>query len=44
VHTVYGGAHLFRSDTAGRLGKSRARRFEEYAPDPLDSAEILGDR
>jgi citrate lyase beta subunit len=33
VHTVYGGAHLFKSDTAARLGKVAARAFLEYAPD-----------
>jgi citrate lyase beta subunit len=33
VHTVYGGAHLFKSDTAARLGKVAQRALLEYAPD-----------
>ena len=33
VHTVYGGAHLFKSDTAVRLGEMARRAFEVYAPD-----------
>jgi hypothetical protein len=32
VHTVYGGAHLFRADTAQRLGVLGLRALEEYAP------------
>jgi hypothetical protein len=42
VHTVYGGAHLFRSDTAIRLGRLAARAFEAYAPDAGTFADILG--
>ncbi|MEA2694996.1 MAG: hypothetical protein QOJ16_4383 [Acidobacteriota bacterium] len=34
VHTVYGGAHLFRADTAGRLGARALVALAEYAPDP----------
>ena len=33
VHTVYGGAHLFKSDTAVRLGQLAVRSFETFAPD-----------
>src|SRR4051812_13019228 len=33
VHTVYGGAHLFKSDTAVRLGQLAVRAFESYAGD-----------
>ncbi len=33
VHTVYGGAHLFKADTAGRLGQLAMRSFETFAPD-----------
>ena len=29
VHTVYGGAHLFKADTASRLGSLALRAFEE---------------
>lgn len=32
VHTVYGGAHLFKSDTAQRLGASALKTLLEYAP------------
>ena len=42
VHTVYGGAHLFRSDTAVRLGKLALRSFDEYAPEPSIFAKVLG--
>jgi citrate lyase beta subunit len=34
VHTVYGGAHLFRADTTSRLGALALRSLEEYAPTP----------
>ncbi|MEP7149377.1 MAG: phosphoenolpyruvate kinase [Acidobacteriota bacterium] len=33
VHTVYGGAHLFKADTAVRLGQLATRSFESFAPD-----------
>jgi citrate lyase beta subunit len=33
VHTVYGGAHLFRADTARKLGQLAVRALEEHAPD-----------
>ena len=42
VHTVYGGAHLFKSDTAVRLGSLARRSFDEYAPDASAFARILG--
>ena len=32
VHTVYGGAHLFKSDTTGRLGALARKTLETYAP------------
>ncbi|HLL99811.1 MAG TPA: hypothetical protein VK400_02045 [Pyrinomonadaceae bacterium] len=41
VHTVYGGAHLFKSDTAPRLGALAVRAFETYAPDARAFAEVL---
>jgi hypothetical protein len=41
VHTVYGGAHLFRADLAPRLGESALREMQEYAAEPADLAEIL---
>jgi citrate lyase beta subunit len=42
VHTVYGGAHLFRADVALKLGSIALRTVEEYAPSPEDLAGILG--
>jgi citrate lyase beta subunit len=42
VHTVYGGAHLFRSDTARRLGDLALRSLETYAPNAKAFAEALG--
>ena len=41
VHTVYGGAHLFKSDTAPRLGTLAIRSFETYAPDAQTFAQSL---
>ena len=35
VHTVYGGAHLFKSDTAVKLGELALRSLSRYAPDPI---------
>ncbi len=42
VHTVYGGAHLFRADTAVKLGKLALRSLEAYGPDASTFAEALG--
>ncbi|MGB7921781.1 MAG: hypothetical protein WCF57_00920, partial [Pyrinomonadaceae bacterium] len=33
VHTVYGGAHLFKADTPQRLGTLALRSLEQFAPD-----------
>ena len=33
VHTVYGGAHLFTSDTARKMGSVAASVLQEFAPD-----------
>lgn len=41
VHTVYGGAHLFRADTARRLGEKALQSLDEYAPDFLSFAKAL---
>ena len=41
VHTVYGGAHLFKSDTAVRLGQLAVRSFEAFAPDAAIFADTL---
>jgi citrate lyase beta subunit len=42
VHTVYGGAHLFTSETARKLGELSLRSLETYAPDPKTFADIVG--
>src|SRR6266498_3550793 len=34
VHTVYGGAQVFRSDSALKLGGLALRSLEEFGPDP----------
>ena len=42
VHTVYGGAHLFRADTAPRLGARALEALERYAPDAATLGQALG--
>ncbi|MBZ5675573.1 MAG: phosphoenolpyruvate kinase [Acidobacteriia bacterium] len=42
IHTVYGGAHLFKSTTCGKLAALAERAFAEYAPDPATLAGVLG--
>lgn len=42
VHTVYGGAHLFRADTAPRLGARAREALDRYAPDAATLAQALG--
>ena len=42
VHTVYGGAHLFRANTAVRLGQTALAMLDEHAPTPADLARALG--
>jgi citrate lyase beta subunit len=42
VHTVYGGAHLFKADSAQRLGKVALRSLQEYAPDAATLAHVVG--
>ncbi|HEX6046087.1 MAG TPA: hypothetical protein VFZ22_16460 [Pyrinomonadaceae bacterium] len=42
VHTVYGGAHLFKSDSAQKLGATARRSLEEFAPDAATFAQALG--
>jgi len=41
VHTVYGGAHLFKSDTAPRLGSLALKALSEHAPDPATFARAI---
>ena len=42
VHSVYGGAHLFRAGTARRLGDLALGALEEYAPSPFTFARAVG--
>jgi len=42
VHTVYGGAHLFRADTTAKLGAIAKRGFAAYAPDSASLQAALG--
>ncbi len=41
VHTVYGGAHLFKSDTAVKMAQAAQKTFNEYAATPLELSEAL---
>ncbi|HEX9501481.1 MAG TPA: phosphoenolpyruvate kinase [Thermoanaerobaculia bacterium] len=42
VHTVYGGAHLFKSDTAVKLGALAQRALRDHAPDANTFADAIG--
>ena len=42
VHVVYGGGHLFRADTAAKLGEVARRALAEYAPDAAALDQALG--
>lgn len=42
VHTVYGGAHLFRSDSAPKLGLAALASLDAFAPDARSFAGALG--
>jgi citrate lyase beta subunit len=41
VHTVYGGAHLFKAETAQRLGTLALRSLAEFAPDAATLARAV---
>lgn len=41
IHTVYGGAQIFKSGIAAKLGQVALHALEEYAPNPKVLAEIL---
>jgi len=41
VHTVYGGAHLFKSDTTAKLGQLAVRAFNAYARDADAFGSVL---
>ena len=42
VHTVYGGAHLFKADTAAKLGQLACRAFEASLGDAAALARVTG--
>ena len=42
VQTVYGGTHLFKSDTVARLGAAALGSLEQFAPDAASLAGALG--
>src|SRR5439155_7684396 len=42
VHTVYGGAHLFKSDTTKKLGDLALKALSQYAPNAATFAEAIG--
>ena len=41
VHTVYGGAHLYRAETPRRLGEVALRSLDEFAPDFASFAKAI---
>jgi hypothetical protein len=43
VHTMYGGAHLFKADSTGKLGKVALRSLQDFAPDAAALCRILGE-
>lgn len=42
IHVVYGGAHLFKADSAQKLGTVALRTLQEHAPDAATFAGALG--
>lgn len=41
VHTVYGGAHLFKSTTTRKLGEMAMKNYQTYLPSAEDLAEVF---
>jgi citrate lyase beta subunit len=41
VHTVYGGANLFKADTCVRMGEIALRNLRTYAPNFVELARVL---
>jgi citrate lyase beta subunit len=41
VHTVYGGANLFKSDTCVRMGEIALKSLQTYAPNFVELAKVL---
>jgi hypothetical protein len=42
IHTVYGGAHLYKAETTRRLGEVALRHLATYAPDADALAQAVG--
>jgi citrate lyase beta subunit len=42
IHTVYGGAHLFKADTAAKLGAAALKALDAHAPDAATLGSALG--
>jgi citrate lyase beta subunit len=42
VHSFYGGAHLYQSGSAKKLGAAALRALDEYAPDSATLARVVG--
>jgi len=41
VHTIYGGAHLFKFDTAAKMGRIALKSLQDYAPNFVILAQCL---
>ena len=41
VHTVYGGANLFKSDTCMKMGEVALKSLQTYAPNFVELARVL---
>ncbi len=41
VHTIYGGAHLFKTDTAPKIGKLAIKNLNDFAPNFVTFAHAL---
>src|SRR6476620_5625336 len=41
VHTVYGGANLFKSDTCVKMGETALKSLQTYAPNFVALADVL---
>jgi citrate lyase beta subunit len=44
VHTVYGGAHLFKADTAKKMGEVALHTLKRFAPAPKALAAAVGSK
>src|SRR5690349_7420666 len=42
IHTVYGGAHLYKAETTQRLGELALRQMDRHAPDADAFARAVG--